>query len=229
MHNYLKKALAENQLPNTLLFVGATPSDIDELAHHLLRGTKSDLHHLQPEGKSGQHTIETIRAAIDASHSAPFEAPTKLFLLSSAERMQPAAANALLKTLEESTFYWILLTDKPSEILPTILSRCTKVTFSSSPLTTSSSLAEAKDLFLHAAREPYHRMIAKLEKIESLLDSEDPLLAQQQTEQLFLFIAQHFLQHDHWQEAFEEARLAHARNIKLSVCLESFLLNNITH
>ena len=49
--------------------------------------------------------------------------------------MQPASANALLKTLEEPTLdtTFILLTNHPQEILPTILSRCVVLSFQ--PLT----------------------------------------------------------------------------------------------
>ncbi len=63
---------------------------------------------------------------IEKEHAAPFEAPGKVFILESAERMQPASGNALLKTLEEpcSDTTFILLSSNLQEILPTILSRC---------------------------------------------------------------------------------------------------------
>ena len=50
------------------------------------------------------HPIESIRKLIDQVYSAPYEAARKVFLIYSAERMQTAAANALLKTLEEPLF-----------------------------------------------------------------------------------------------------------------------------
>lgn len=139
--SYLRRALAENTLPETLLFYGSEGvgkrTVALELATHLLRTSMNrldhhpDFHLLQPEGKSGLHTIDTLREAIDLSHEAPFEAPSKVFLIDAAERMQPAASNALLKSLEEPApnTYWILLTSSLHQILPTILSRCAKISF----------------------------------------------------------------------------------------------------
>lgn len=50
----------------------------------------------------------------------------RIVLISPAETMHGSAANALLKTLEEPTpgLHFILLTHKPQQLLPTILSRC---------------------------------------------------------------------------------------------------------
>ncbi len=137
---YLQKAVQENRLPQTLLFSG--PDGIGKslfakaLAFQLLRSDRSpDLHTLTPEGKSGLYAIDTLREMMDKEHSAPFEAPGKVFILEEAERMQPASANALLKTLEEPTgdTTFILLTSNHQEMLPTILSRCALLQFQ--PLT----------------------------------------------------------------------------------------------
>ncbi|OGV36225.1 MAG: hypothetical protein A2020_12560 [Lentisphaerae bacterium GWF2_45_14] len=50
----------------------------------------------------------------------------KVGVIYDADRMQPAAQNAFLKTLEEppSSTFFILTTGHPSELLPTTLSRC---------------------------------------------------------------------------------------------------------
>lgn len=140
---YLERALKEGQLPHAFLFSG--PDGVGKslfalaLARHLLQTDSSriekeihpDYHPIRPEGKSGLHAIETLRAMIDDVHSAPFEAPAKVFVLYNAERMQPAAANALLKILEEpnSDTTLILLTHSPRQLLPTILSRCVRLNF----------------------------------------------------------------------------------------------------
>jgi DNA polymerase-3 subunit delta' len=133
---YLKRALEEGRLPQTLLFAGMDGIGkslfAKEVADQLLGSKLSpDLHRLAPEGKSGLYAIDTLREMMEKEHAAPFEAPGKVFILEDAERMQPASANALLKTLEEpsqgTTF--ILLSSNPNEILPTILSRCVTLTF----------------------------------------------------------------------------------------------------
>lgn len=156
---YLAKALRENRLPQTLLFAG--PSGIGKslfakaLATALLGSDRSpDCHILAPEGKSGLYAIDTVREMIEKEHAAPFEAPGKVFILQEAHRMQPASANALLKTLEEPTHDTtiLLLSHAPQEILPTILSRC--VTLHFQPLVESHimQLLQAKGHAPHFAK-----------------------------------------------------------------------------
>jgi len=157
--NYLRKAVAEERLPHAFLFAG--PDGVGkslfakDLAIELL-GSKArietenhpDLHILRPEGKSGLHAIETLRRLIEDVHASPFEARSKVFVIHDAHRMQPAAANALLKTLEEPTpdTVLVLLTSAPQEILPTIASRCTFLRFQLLSEKEVASLLEAKGL-----------------------------------------------------------------------------------
>lgn len=55
----------------------------------------------------------------------------KVVVVDGADRLHPAAANAFLKTLEEPPpgSVIILLSSRPSELLPTILSRCQRLNF----------------------------------------------------------------------------------------------------
>jgi DNA polymerase-3 subunit delta' len=163
---YLKKALQQEMLPQTLLFAG--PDGVGkslfakELAVHLLQtslsrieqGNHPDFSLLRPEGKSGVYAIDSIRALIDASLSSPYEAKRKVFVLEYAERMQPASANALLKTLEEPSPHslFILLSSAPQEILPTILSRCVQLSFQPVPEKEIARLLEAKGLSAQFAK-----------------------------------------------------------------------------
>jgi DNA polymerase-3 subunit delta' len=233
LEEYLKKALAENKLPNTMLFSGsgkktalwlaATLLKTDRLEHH------PDYHPLVPEGKAGLHPIETIRNAIGISHSAPFSAPAKVFLIESAESMQPASANALLKTLEEPVLdsYWILLSERPQEILPTILSRCAKLSFQSQesePQTPEYQESKAILLSLINERPSYPKLFLSLERVGDLMEEKDPA-------PLFVLLAHAFRDLEFkglgrsWQEPFEQARLGVERNIKLATCLENFFLS----
>jgi DNA polymerase-3 subunit delta' len=289
---YLEKALLENRLPNTLLFAGMEGIGKRKLAYalaaHLLRtdsqriegGNHPDFHLIVPEGKSGLHSIELLRKVMGEAHEAPFESPAKVFLIDAAERMQPAAANALLKTLEEPTLdsYWILVTSSLQEILPTILSRCAKLHFQ--PLTDANIIAilhqhnlsidlakfahgsagKAMELVQHPEIEEarkilfsllsmpvgYPKLSQSLEAIEKLLETEDPLLRSRRAAHLFSSIALYFRDQEadvryrffpeaapivsaphRWEEALDRARLAFERNLKLSTCLESLLLNNL--
>jgi DNA polymerase-3 subunit delta' len=56
----------------------------------------------------------------------PYEAEARLFIIDDAHKMNDAASNALLKTLEEpaSTTHLVLITSSPDSLLQTIISRC---------------------------------------------------------------------------------------------------------
>ncbi len=73
----------------------------------------------------------TVRGLMQFARRQAFQGRWKVAVVADAHRMNPAAANALLKTLEEPppATLIILLSDRPSSLLPTILSRCQKVTF----------------------------------------------------------------------------------------------------
>lgn len=82
--------------------------------------------------------VDAIRALEQEANFRPFEAKARLFLIDDADKMNDAASNALLKTLEEppSTTYIILATSKPEALLQTIHSRCQVMRFA--PLTVDS-------------------------------------------------------------------------------------------
>lgn len=92
----------------------------------------SDFVILRPDIESDIHKAETIYNLIDSISIRPYEARAKIFVIEDAEKMQAVSANALLKTLEEppNGNYLILISDKEHEMLPTILSRCSKLCFS---------------------------------------------------------------------------------------------------
>jgi len=89
-----------------------------------------DLHLIKPDGSSIK--IEQIRALQKELSYRPLEASHKICIIDGAEKMNPAAANALLKTLEEPAerTLLILLTPSPDAVLPTIRSRCQRLPFS---------------------------------------------------------------------------------------------------
>ena len=91
----------------------------------ILRRRHPDVHHIVPEGPL--IPVDVVRETVlpEASRS-PFEAHRKVFVVEEAERMNPAAQNALLKTLEEPLpdTVFILISDREEELLETIRSRC---------------------------------------------------------------------------------------------------------
>ena len=76
--------------------------------------------------------VDAIRDLEKEAYFRPYEGNARFFLIDDADKMNDAAANALLKTLEEpaSTSHIILITSRPDTLLPTIRSRCQTVRFS---------------------------------------------------------------------------------------------------
>lgn len=76
-------------------------------------------------------TIDRIREISRIARYSPVEAKQRVVLIREADTMNEPAANALLKTLEEpvSATVFVLITARPHLLLPTILSRCQRVSF----------------------------------------------------------------------------------------------------
>jgi DNA polymerase-3 subunit delta' len=89
-------------------------------------GTHPDLFRLSPEEDSKNIRIDQIRALIEGMSLSSHYGRHKVVILNPADAMNIAAANALLKTLEEPPADTILLlvTDRPSFLPATIRSRC---------------------------------------------------------------------------------------------------------
>ncbi len=75
--------------------------------------------------------VDAIRDLEREAYFRPYEAEARFFLIDDADKMNDAASNALLKTLEEpaSTSHIILISSRPDTLLPTIRSRCQTIRF----------------------------------------------------------------------------------------------------
>jgi len=74
--------------------------------------------------------LEQIREISEFLSRPPWEAPRNVVVVESAQTMAEAAANALLKTLEEpGKATIILIAPSPESILPTLVSRCQRIPF----------------------------------------------------------------------------------------------------
>ncbi|MBZ0257821.1 DNA polymerase III subunit [bacterium] len=80
----------------------------------------------KPERKGRDYSVGHMRLVMEFARIEPHEADRKIFIMHDAHRMTIAAANSLLKFLEEphARLLFILLSDNESAVLPTIRSRC---------------------------------------------------------------------------------------------------------
>jgi len=147
-HEQLRLSLQGGRLAHAYLLVGGNEGDRIDLARYLAaalvcqeprRGepcgrchccrqlasnSYPDFHFLEPQGASLK--INQVRELERKLSLRSFQGGAQLAVLAGADTMTEAAANCLLKTLEEPPegTYIILLATQPDLLLPTIRSRC---------------------------------------------------------------------------------------------------------
>jgi DNA polymerase-3 subunit delta' len=130
------------------IVAGGDPHIVDRIES----GSHPDVRVFGPrdEGKRNIQ-VEVLRTEIlPLAQFAPFEAKSTFFIFPEADVsfpvFQPEAANALLKTLEEPrpNVHFILTSERPDSLLPTIRSRCQRVRFSRLPSTVLRSILESE-------------------------------------------------------------------------------------
>lgn len=149
----VRSALARDRLHHALLLAGPAGSGKRALAlalasalncetapgvgcgtcgpcERIAAGVHPDVITLEREGAAQIIPIEVVRTQVVAAVGLPpHEARERVFLIDEATALQPAAANALLKTLEEppGRTRFVLMTTAPDQLLPTIRSRCQRI------------------------------------------------------------------------------------------------------
>lgn len=155
----LQRSLDRGRLGHAYLFTGDTLGPLEALARTLAKtlnclnprrgaggaaldscdrcpvcrrvdgGQHPDVHWVRPESKTRVVTIEQMRDLMEEVHLKPTESRFKAAVIVGADRMNPQAANAFLKTLEEPPpgSVLVLLSTEPHRILETILSRCLRL------------------------------------------------------------------------------------------------------
>jgi DNA polymerase-3 subunit delta' len=100
-----------------------------DVCARVLRRAHPDVYTIAPEG--AQILVDQVRAVRENAYLSPYEGRVKVFVFEDAHRLNPAASNALLKVLEEppGDVVFILVTESPEDLLPTVVSRCRRVDF----------------------------------------------------------------------------------------------------
>lgn len=88
-----------------------------------------DIVWIEPQSKSRQILIDEVRDLIRQLSQTSFAGGWKAGVILCADRLTAEASNAFLKTLEEPSAktLLILITDEPQALLPTISSRCQRI------------------------------------------------------------------------------------------------------
>jgi len=164
----LRRAHDQNRLGHAYLISGPAGSGKREVAAQLastVNGTNADdvfsskareIFLAEPESKSRRILIEQIRELEHGLQMRASDGCRKVAIIAEADRLQPQAANAFLKTLEEppANSLLLLLSALPEALPDTIVSRCISI-----PLTADGEeielpeRAELVELLRDTARE----------------------------------------------------------------------------
>lgn len=137
----LERSLAQNRLGHGILLHGESSASLEiivrAIAAHLLETSRDPFEHpdcfiLRPSGKARYIKVgksdegNSMRKLVIDMAKSSNQGGRKVGIVVDADRMNPASANAFLKTLEEppagTTLF--LLTTRPYDLLDTIRSRC---------------------------------------------------------------------------------------------------------
>ncbi|OGW35741.1 MAG: DNA polymerase III subunit delta' [Nitrospirae bacterium GWD2_44_7] len=153
--NILLGTMARNRIPSAYLFAGEsgigkkftainlaktlncqkpkTPIDCcDECPSCKKIASQTHPDFLMAAPEKGEIRVNEIRMIEEAISLAPYEGKRKVVIVDDAETMNPSAANAFLKTLEEPPpqSIIILISASPDSLPETIRSRCSRINFS---------------------------------------------------------------------------------------------------
>ncbi len=151
---YLRRAHEQERLAHAYLISGAAGSGKRALASRLANlvngteaedvfsGNASDVFLAEPSSKSRRIVIEQVRTLEHALQMRATGGRRKVAIVSDADRLQPQAANAFLKTLEEppNDSLLLLLSALPEALMDTIRSRCVPI-----PLATPAGIAPSAE------------------------------------------------------------------------------------
>jgi DNA polymerase-3 subunit delta' len=100
----------------------------------VLQGTHADVEIIRPQGLS--YSVKETRELVLRAASSPSGGRWQIVLFEDADRVTEAAANALLKAIEEppTRTVWLLCAPSPDDLLVTIRSRCRLVTLRTPPV-----------------------------------------------------------------------------------------------
>jgi DNA polymerase-3 subunit delta' len=119
-----------------------------DVCRRIEAGLHPDVPTFGPSGAGGQIVVDDAKLVVGLCRTRPHEAPARVIVIGDADALNPNAANALLKTLEEPLAgnHLVLCTSAPDRLLPTIRSRTQRIRFR--PLATEAlqAIADARGI-----------------------------------------------------------------------------------
>lgn len=135
------------------------------------KGTHPDVFIVSSQKKSRQIDVEQMRNVEASLNYTSFAGGWKVCVIYSADRLNRAASNAFLKTLEEppGQTLMLLLTDSPQQLLPTILSRCQRIVLSGDDTRLAAPIQEALLSILGEGGDGGFRALSRAGALEQML------------------------------------------------------------
>lgn len=146
------------------------PCGVCDACRRLARDAHPDFYRIEPSRKSRVISVDQIRELIERLSQTSFAGGWKAALLLHADRMNPEAMNAFLKTLEEPPprTLLVLVTRQIQALLPTIVSRCQRINLGEPERPPQASWkAELEDWL---ARGPSRGTVGQMARAAQLLD-----------------------------------------------------------
>ncbi len=141
----------------------------------VVSGNHPDVQYVVPVKKSRTIDVEAVESVTEMATLRPFEGQWRVFIFQDADRMRHPAQNHFLKTLEEppGNSLFLLVTEFPGLLLPTIRSRCQMVRFGRlSPTTVAAILQRERGLDEHHAQAVASLAQGQMTRAFDLVDSE---------------------------------------------------------
>ncbi len=130
-----------------------------------------DVTWVHPESKIRQITVDQTREVIRILNLRPAEAPRKVAVFVAADRLNPGAANAFLKTLEEppAGSVILLLSTEPDRVLETMISRCLRLSFGAGTVPMTDSVRTWVTGFAASVAETKSGLLSRYRLLGNLL------------------------------------------------------------
>jgi DNA polymerase III subunit delta' len=153
-----------------------------EVCRRVLRGVHPDVHLLEPEGDN--LLVDDVRALREEASRSRHEGRMAVFILDEADRLTDAAANALLKVLEEPPpeVVFVLVARSTEALLATIPSRARMLSFATlPPATVTDALTADLGVSPEQATWAANASHGRLARARALLDDEPTRLRRAST------------------------------------------------